>query len=232
MTADSDPNSAPAGSSEPARRRRRFIWLTAVIALCAVAAVAVWVGTRDPALVAASRTQAPPAIATPSPSPTPTLTSPAPSVAPGVPVRLRVDAVGVDAEVLPTASVGGAFDPPTLGEAYWIEAFGAPGTTSDNTVYLLGHSWDDGDAVFNALFDRASQTSRVAPGDEVVVTTGGGDVTYVVERTERLAKEQVAQETNDVWKKVPGRLLLITCFQNNEGGRTLDNFVVFATVAA
>lgn len=140
--------------------------------------------------------------------------------------------MGLDADVVPTASVGGAFDPPTLTEAYWIEAFGAPGAQSDNTVYLLGHSWDNGDAVFNALFDRATQTSKVHPGDKVVVTTDAGDVTYEVERTERIPKAEVAEESSEVWDVVPGRLLLVTCFQNNGGGDAYDNFVVFADVVS
>lgn len=158
----------------------------------------------------------------------PTATTPADQASTGAPVRVRVDAVGLDAEVVPTASEGGVFDPPSLTQAYWIEAFGTPGSTSDNTVYLLGHSWDNGEAVFNPLFDRASQTSRVEPGDTIVVTTDAGDVTYEVERAERIPREEVAQESHEVWDVVPGRLLLVTCFQNNGGGDAFDNFVVFA----
>jgi len=206
----------------------------AVIALCAAAATAAfWVQGRDgspaktPAAAEPSVTQRP---SVPPGSSQPATTTPAAQASVGAPVRVRVDAVRLDAEVVPTASVGGAFDPPSLTRAYWIEAFGAPGAESDNTVYLIGHSWDNGDAVFNPLFDRATQTSRVEPGDTVVVTTDAGEVTYEVERAERIPREEVAQEDNEVWDVVPGRLLLVTCFQNNGGGDAFDNFVVFAHV--
>lgn len=207
----------------------------AVLALCAVAATGWWLHSRDapsadvPAAVARSQIQRPNA---PPPLPPTTTATPVAQASAGTPVRVRVDAVGLDVEVVPTASVGGVFDPPSLTKAYWIEAFGAPGSESDNTVYLLGHSWDNGDAVFNPLFDRASQTSKVEPGDTVVVTTQAGDVTYEIERAERIPRAEVAQESNEVWDVVPGRLLLVTCFQNNGGGDAFDNFVVFATVVS
>lgn len=207
----------------------------AAVALCAAAVTAVvWLQGRD-----ASPAEVPVAVGstaadarTTAPHSVPPTTSPAARLDVGVPVRVRVDAVGLDAEVLPTAAVRGAFDPPSLTEAYWIEAFGAPGAASDNTVYLLGHSWDNGDAVFNALFDRATQTSKVEPRDTIVVTTDAGDVTYEVERVERIPREELAQDSNEVWDVVPGRLLLVTCFQNNDGGDAFDNFVVFADLAS
>lgn len=209
----------------------------AVVALCAVAVTIALRGQGADGTAADPPAAAAPTV-TREPSTQPRSALPLATTVPGAqvdgaaPLRVRMDSVGLDAEVLPTTSVGGGFDPPTLTQAYWIEAFGAPGTASDNTVYLLGHSWDNGDAVFNALFDRTSQTSRVQPGDTIVVTTNAGEMTYGVERAERIPREEVAQESNEVWDVVPGRLLLVTCFQNNSGGDALDNFVVFAHVVS
>ncbi|HZI96081.1 MAG TPA: class F sortase, partial [Actinomycetales bacterium] len=126
---------------------------------------------------------------------------------------------------------GGELDPPTLDEAYWIETYGTPGSDADNTVYLAGHSYDSGDAAFNPLFDRAEQIALVGAGDEIVVTTDAGRLTYAVDSTERYPKDELAG-VDEVWKIVPDRLVLITCFQRNDGGASQDNLVVFASLVS
>lgn len=160
---------------------------------------------------------------TPTPSPTPTEAT----VALAAPTRVEVPSVGLDVKVLPVTPEGGEIDPPTLAEAYWIEAYGTPGTDADNTVYLAGHSYDSGDAAFNPLFDRAAQVALVEAGDEIVVTTETGRLTYAVDGTERYPKDQLA-DVEEVWKIVPDRLVMITCFQRNDGGASQDNLVVYA----
>jgi sortase (surface protein transpeptidase) len=143
----------------------------------------------------------------------------------GAPVRVEVPAVGLSTAVLPIRPTDGELDPPTFGEAYWIEPYGYPG--SDNTTYITGHSATRGSAVFDPLFDRASQRARVHEGDEVVVTTAEGRFSYRVTSSVRHAKGRLAQ-ADDVWAKVPDRLVLITCFQRSKGGASRDNLVVFA----
>lgn len=161
-----------------------------------------------------------------SASPDPTV-SPAPSgVAP--PVRVQVPAVGLDAAVVPITPAGGELDPPRLDRAYWIESYGSPGPDATNTVYLAGHSVDRGAAVFDPLFDQERQAALVKSGDEVTITTDAGAVTYVVDETQRYPKSELAGQA-EVWRIVPGRLVLITCFQRSGGGRSTDNLVVYAT---
>jgi len=169
-------------------------------------------------------------------TPTETYTAPAPTpteapVAASAPTRVEVPSVGLDVPVLPVTPEGGELDPPTLAEAYWIEAYGSPGSDADNTVYLAGHSYDSGDAAFNPLFDRAEQVALVAPGDEIVVTTEAGRLTYAVDSTERYPKDELA-DVEEVWRIVPDRLVLITCFQRNDGGASQDNLVVFASLVS
>ena len=147
------------------------------------------------------------------------------------PTRVEVPSVGLAVDVLPITPDGGALDPPTLDEAYWIETYGAPGTASDNTVYLAGHSYDSGSAAFNPLFDKDAQVALVEAGDEVLVSTRSGRLRYTVESTERLPKDELAG-VEEVWKIVPGRLVLITCFQRNDGGASQDNLVVYASLVA
>jgi len=159
---------------------------------------------------------------------TPTTSPPAPGpVQVAAPVRVEVPSVDLAVDVVPATPDGGELDPPTLGEAYWIETYGAPGTDSDNTVYLAGHSFDRGAAAFNPLFDRDAQVALVQPGAEVVVTTAAGRLTYAVQSTHRYPKGTLADE-DEVWRIVPGRLVLITCFQRNDGGASRDNLVVYA----
>jgi sortase (surface protein transpeptidase) len=194
-------------------------------------ALGVAVGLRDnekpPASNATPRQSADttPTTSSASPSPSPSATTARPTG-----VTVAVPAVGVRARVLPITPNGGALDPPTLNEAYLIEPYGKPGS-KDNTVYITGHSWDEGKAVFNALFDRRAQTTEVNKGDEVLVTTADADYTYVVEKTKRYPRNTLAA-ADEVWRKVPDRLLLITCFQPNDGGEAQDNLVVFATLTS
>ncbi len=143
---------------------------------------------------------------------------------------MSVPAVGVQAKVLSIDPSDGALNPPTLNEAYLIAPYGKPGS-KDNTVYITGHSWDRGKAVFNPLFDRKAQTTEVRKGDEIVVTTPEADFTYVVQKTKRYPRRTLSG-ADEVWRKVPDRLLLITCFQPNDGGEAQDNLVVYATLDA
>jgi sortase (surface protein transpeptidase) len=183
-------------------------------------------GSETAAADSPGRATAPPT--GPSASPEPSLASVPSGVAP--PVRVQVPAVGLDAAVVPITPAGGELDPPRLDRAYWIESYGSPGPDATNTVYLAGHSVDRGTAVFDPLFDQERQTALVKSGDEVTITTDAGAVTYVVDETQRYPKSELANEA-EVWRIVPGRLVLITCFQRNGGGRSTDNLVVYANRA-
>ena len=143
------------------------------------------------------------------------------------PTRVEVPSVDLAVDVVPVTPAGDALDPPTLTEAYWIQTYGTPGTDADNTVYLAGHSFDRGQAAFNPLFDKDAQVPVVQPGAEIVVTTAAGRLTYAVESTQRYPKGGLP-DVDEVWRIVPGRLVLITCFQRNDGGASRDNLVVYA----
>lgn len=193
------------------------------MAITVIAAVAT--GLLDGGPVAVERLTAP--APTPGASATP---PPAPQegpVQPAAPNRVEVPSVGLAVDVLPVTPDGGELDPPTLGEAYWIESYGTPGTASDNTVYLAGHSFDSGPAAFNPLFDREGQVARVVPGDRVVLTTTQGKLTYAIDSAQRYPKDELA-DVGEVWDIVPDRLVLITCFQRNDGSASQDNLVVVA----
>jgi sortase (surface protein transpeptidase) len=216
------------------RLRLRSRWRIAAAGIVVLVALAVVVGilaTRGPVGTAARADRngnVAPATTAASASPEPSVT-PVPSGV-AAPLRVQVPAVGLDAAVVPITPTGGELDPPRLDRAYWIESYGSPGPDADNTVYLAGHSVDRGAAVFDPLFDQEAQTALVKSGDEVTITTDAGAVTYVVDETQRYPKSQLASEA-EVWRIVPGRLVLITCFQRSDGGRSTDNLVVYATRA-
>ena len=143
-------------------------------------------------------------------------------------VHVVVPTLGMDLPVLPLTPRGGAINPPTLTAAYWIEPYGDPvgvAGEADNTLYLAAHSTNTGRYGFDPLIDDDGD-STLGAGDVVEVSTPGGTVAYTVERTERYDKDELA-DAAEVWEAVPGRLVLITCTQE-DGGRSTENLVVVA----
>ncbi|MGY1839222.1 class F sortase [Modestobacter sp. SYSU DS0985] len=187
----------------------------------AAAPVAISAGpAAAPETTAVPTTEAP---TTPPSTPPPTPPAETPRASP---VRLAVPSVGLDVAVLPHTPRGGVIDPPSMVDGYWIEPYGEPGTQPDNTVYIAGHSWTKGAAAFNALMP-GDHGAGISTGDVVTVRTPGGSVDYTVSHTERYDKDALPGAT-DVWTVMPGRLVLITCFVDDDGRTTDDNFVVFA----
>ncbi|MFC3688065.1 class F sortase [Aquipuribacter hungaricus] len=163
--------------------------------------------------------------AAPSSPASPAVPVPAPSTAPAEGMSLVVPALGLRTDVSEVSPVGGRIDPPTFDRAYRIAPYGTPG--SDNTTYIAGHSWNAGDAVFNPLLDVESQEATLAAGDLVEVVEDGVTYRYEVLSTARYPKGTLA-DVGEVWDRVPGRLVLITCFQLDTGARSRDNLVVTA----
>lgn len=146
---------------------------------------------------------------------------------PGQPVRVQLPRLDMDIPVLPMAlPADRRVNPPSNGFAYWISDYGPAGTGATNTTYLAAHSWNLGYSAFNALMDIQAGTGRVQPGDTVLVTTPEGVTTYTVTEATGYAKTSLGQR-DDLWAAVPGRLVLVTCFQLNDAGAT-ENYVVYA----
>jgi sortase (surface protein transpeptidase) len=140
------------------------------------------------------------------------------------PVRVRIPAVGVDASVVPLeVDPNGVLPPPpTNEEAGWWRSGPEPGEAGPAVV--VGHvDSRAGPAVFFRL-------RQLVPGDEVIVEQADGGVArFVVQRTERHAKD--AFPTEAVYGDTPApQLRLITC--GGEFDRStrhyVDNVIVFA----
>jgi hypothetical protein len=142
-----------------------------------------------------------------------------------VPQRITYPAAGMDVAVHPLAPEGGAAEsrsivPPETMDGYWLTPFGTPGAGSDNTTYVVGHSWEGLDAPFNHL------SSAAAPGDTFTVTTATGTLRYAVDSVTTHTKSTLRDSA--VWDAVPNRLVLISCYTEDPWGK---NVVVVASPA-
>ncbi|WP_025157759.1 class F sortase [Leifsonia aquatica] len=180
---------------------------------------------------AASSAAAPRAVAEPAPGQTAAPAGAPPEerpLVPGQPTRVDIPSIGLSVNVGRMAvPAGGTVDPPTARSAYWLSEYGAATADTDNTVYIAGHTYRGGAAAFNPLLDVPHSSYTVHPGDHILVTVPEGRVDYVVDDTELYEKVDVAQQA-ELWKRVPGRLVLVTCFQYDGGTSSHQNFVVYA----
>jgi sortase (surface protein transpeptidase) len=110
--------------------------------------------------------------------------------------------------------------PPETMDGYWLTPFGVPGVGSENTTYVIGHSWEGLDAPFNHL------SSAAAPGQEFTVATETGVLRYAVDSVTTYSKSTL--KDSPVWDAVPNRLVLISCYTEDPWGK---NVVVVATPA-
>jgi LPXTG-site transpeptidase (sortase) family protein len=148
-------------------------------------------------------------------------TSPRPRPAPGVPVRLIVPSLHVDAPVVPISAPGGVLlppaDPQTLG---WWSAGAHPGAATGGAL-ITGHTVHTGGGAFDDL-------DTMTPGQEVRVQTRRGLLEYAVTDVTVYRKATLARDAARVFsQEVPGRLVLITCEDWNGSGYD-SNAVVIA----
>lgn len=149
---------------------------------------------------------------------------------PGQPLSLSVPAVGLVARVGAMARpTSGDIDPPTSSAAYWISSYGTVGPGSDNTAYIAGHTCRGVGcrAVFQPFLDVPHSATTVHPGDKVTVTSPSGTWDYTVTGTQKYSKETIASDQK-LWQKVPGRLVLVCCFQYQGGTSSQQNYIVYA----
>lgn len=153
--------------------------------------------------------------------PGPSRTRPPRSRVRGVPERLVVARLGVDAPVVPLRAPRRVLLPPSdprvLG---WWRSGAVPGAARGSAL-ITGHTVHTGGGAFDDL-----ETLR--RGDGVTVRTTGGSVRYVVTRVRIYRKATLASDAARVFSQsVRGRLVLVTCEDWN-GTTYLSNAVVIA----
>lgn len=134
------------------------------------------------------------------------------------PQWISYPAAGIDLSVVPLTPsaddlADGSLVPPMTTDAFWLTPYGQPGSGSDNTAYIIGHSWENGEAPFNRL------SSHSAVGDELSVSTATGRVNYKVQTVTTHDKNTL--RTSDVWNRVSGRLVLISCYAEDIWGKNV-----------
>ena len=225
---------APGSTKGTALRR---VLVPIVVAVCAVSGL---VGCGEDAPTPASPPTVTPSSPAASPSPTPT---PAPNIAPSRPLEILLPKAGariqIATDVCPV--VDGMLDPDRrdyMVACYYVapdKPYSEPGSEAPDIAVLAGHTWRDGPAAFNVLYDWASQAFTVAEGDEIWVRTEASGTHWLVYRAVSFHTPAkyggLAADTN-IWGEgpVPGRLLTIGCQQQvQEGVHSTNNIVVVWT---
>lgn len=201
------------------RHRRARGSAPALQALVGAALVALllsgW-GTSQ-AVVQKAMPQASPSTAPPASAPAVVPLEPAPAAS-SPPLHITYPAAGLDQSVLPLSpteqeSSLGSIVPPHTADAYWLAPYGVPGAGSTNTTYIVGHSWEGRASPFNNI------SSLSQPGDQLTLTTAEGPLRYKIERITTEYKDTLKDSA--IWDKVPGRLILITCFAEDLWGKNI-----------
>ncbi|QAY63940.1 class F sortase [Xylanimonas allomyrinae] len=143
--------------------------------------------------------------------------------------RFEVPQVGLDVPLGALSEVDGQIVPPGFQSAYRVRNRGVPVEEAENgTVFVVMHSLRGrGQAPGDYLADRETGSSRVAPGDTVRVE----DRVYAV-TSSRLIDKADLPAADEVWTAEPGRLVIVTCMQRPDGAASLQNLVIFASLAA
>lgn len=150
------------------------------------------------------------------------VTQPPRSAAAGIPYRLFIPRLGVDAPVISIETDDERVllppdDPQTLG--WWSEG-ARPGARYGGAL-ITGHTVSTGGGAFDNL-------DTLVAGNHARVRTPKGDVRYKVTGVTIYRKSSLAKDAARVFsQEVPGRLVLVTCEEWN-GEVYLSNAVVFA----
>ena len=147
-----------------------------------------------------------------------------PAWKPGVPRRVVIEGLRMDAPVVPISTTGDALIPPSDPQQLGWWSAGAQTGARRGSALVTGHTVHDGGGAMDNL-------ERVHTGDRVTVYTGRGIIPYDVRSVEVFGKGSVARHAKRLFsQEVRGRLVLITC-EDWDGTRYLSNVVVVATPA-
>jgi LPXTG-site transpeptidase (sortase) family protein len=145
-----------------------------------------------------------------------------PAWKPGVPRRVVIDRLGMDAPVVPISAVGDALTPPSDPQLLGWWSAGARTGARRGSALVTGHTVHTGGGAMDNL-------ERMRAGDRVTVYTGNGIIPYDVHSVEVFGKGSVARHAQRLFsQEVRGRLVLVTC-EDWDGTRYLSNVVVVAT---
>lgn len=134
---------------------------------------------------------------------------------------LVIESVGLTMSMEEMSVVDNVINPPGLESAYLVRDYGTPEDTSEMTVIAL-HSIKNGNVPGNNLIDVDKGEPTVKNGDKITVQ--GHD--YTVKTSFSQDKESASYD-DGLWKDEPGKLLLFTCLQRDEG-KSVKNIIIEA----
>ena len=143
-------------------------------------------------------------------------------LAAGVPQRVYIEALGIDAPVLSIVADGGSLDPPPDPQDLGWWAPGAHPGAARGSALITGHTVHDGGGALDDL-------ETLEPGTEISVRTANGMIRYVAESVVVLDKDTIARRAQELFsQEVEGRLVLVTC-EDWDGTGYRSNVVVTAS---
>lgn len=146
---------------------------------------------------------------------------PKPDPAAGVPTRIVVPKLHVDAPVVPIGVVDGVLLPPDDPQVLGWWAQGAKPGVLRGGALITGHTVHTGGGAFDDL-------DTLHKGDQVRIRTVKGVIDYEVTGVTIYRKGRLARDAERVFSQSgPGRLVLITCEDWNGSGYD-SNAIVFA----
>jgi LPXTG-site transpeptidase (sortase) family protein len=218
----------PGAVRPPETVRGARTWLGAGLAVVLVLLLAVALASRSPgqdvpdARGPAQPTAVPSCVRDPEAAAS---TPGRPDPARGRPVRLVATRLDLDARVLAVGLDGAVLVPPDDPSVVgWWRDGALPGSRR-GTVLLAGHSWQEGDGVFDHLGD-------LARGDRIVVVTRRGRVDYEVEVTTTYSHEALARVAGRLFShEVASQLVATTCTDYRDGAYHANTVVVARPVS-
>jgi LPXTG-site transpeptidase (sortase) family protein len=144
-----------------------------------------------------------------------------PAWKPGVPRRVVIERLRMDAPVVPIKTVGRELTPPSDPQQLGWWSDGARTGAQRGSALVTGHTVHTGGGAMDDL-------ERMHPGDRVTVYTSRGIIPYDVRSVNVFGKGSIAQHAQRLFsQEVRGRLVLVTC-EDWDGTRYLSNVVVVA----
>jgi Sortase domain len=128
-----------------------------------------------------------------------------PAWKPGVPRRVVIERLSMDAPVVPIKTVGNALTPPSDPQELGWWSDGARTGAQLGSALVTGHTVHTGGGAMDDL-------ERMRPGDRVTVYTSRGIIPYDVRSVNVFGKGSIARHAQRLFsQEVPGRLVLVTC---------------------
>lgn len=141
----------------------------------------------------------------------------------GAPRKLVIPEKGVDAEVIPIAVKDGILDPPQdFRQVGWWEGSAIAGPSG--LTVITGHTVHTGDGAMDLVPD-------LGENHEIDIVTDKQVLIYTVTHKETLTREQVQQQSKELFAPGPDNLMLITCTDYN-GTDYTENILVWAQLVS